>query len=270
MNRETFFSEVRKTLFTNKFKGDRGKGQIAGLDLILDEYERRGDFNIEELAYILATTFHETAFTMQPIKEGGGDSYLKSKKYWPWYGRGFVQLTWKTNYVKAGKKLGLDLTTNPDVVMQPEIAIKILFEGMREGWFTGKSLTSYLDGVDESDKEDLREFSNARRIINGTDKQVKIGKEALLFEKALRKAEVTNKKPLTQSRTVKGAGIAVAGGATLMVEPVLEVVKAVDQKKDLLTSGNLTSVIIGLVVVAGAVYTLYARWDDAGRPQFWR
>lgn len=267
MNRETFFSEIKKTLFTDKFKGNGGAKQIAGLDLLLDEFERRGDFSLEELAYILATTFHETAYTMQPIKEMGGDRYLKSKKYYPWYGRGYVQLTWKTNYVKAGKKLGLDLITNPDVVMQPNIAVQILFQGMRDGWFTGKSLSSYLDGVDEDDKEQLREFSNARRIINGTDKQVKIGKEALKFYKALKKAEVTNKKPLTQSRTMKGAGVAVAGGATLMVEPILEVVKVVESKKDLLTSGSLISIVIGLVVVGGALYSLYARWDDAGRPK---
>ena len=65
-------------------------------------------------------------------------------------------------------------------------ATAILFDGMEEGWFTGKSLPDYLDGIDEPDSEDLREFSNARRIINGTDKQVMIGQYALAFEAALK------------------------------------------------------------------------------------
>jgi hypothetical protein len=269
INKQTFFAEVRKTLFTGGFSGSRGQKQIEGLDLIIDEFERRGDFNLEELAYILATVFHETAYTMQPIQEYGSEKYLKGKKYWPWIGRGYVQLTWKYNYVNAGKKLGMDLTSDPTVVMKPEIAVKILFEGMREGWFTGKSLTTYLDGVDESDKEDLREFANARRIINGTDKQVKIGKEALKFEKALRKAWVKNDKPLTKSRTIQGAGATGVGGLAMLAEPVQEVVAVIDGKEDALSGGNTFQMIVAAIVIAGALYALYARWDDGGRPKLW-
>ena len=54
--------------------------------------------------------------------------------------------------------LGLDLTTDPDVVMRPEIAVKVLVRGMQEGWFTGVIL----------DKYDT--FEDMRRIVNGTDK----------------------------------------------------------------------------------------------------
>jgi putative chitinase len=61
-----------------------------------------------------------------------------------------------------------------------------MFLGMEQGFYTGKSLDDYIDDIDESDDEDLREFANARRIVNGTDKQVTIGKLALRFERALK------------------------------------------------------------------------------------
>jgi len=46
----------------------------------------------------------------------------------------------------------------------------------------------YLDGIDESDAEDLREFINSRRVVNGTDKAALIGGYALAFERALKAA----------------------------------------------------------------------------------
>lgn len=40
-------------------------------------------------------------------------------------GRGFTQLTGKSNYAAAGKALGLDLANNPDLAADPEIAARI-------------------------------------------------------------------------------------------------------------------------------------------------
>ena len=181
MNSREFFKTVRAAF------GPLSQGQVDGFNLILEEALRRKT-RWNNLAYLLATVWHETAFTMQPIKEMGGVKYLKSKKYWPYYGRGYVQLTWEFNYKRVSDYFKVDFVKNPDLVMEPRYAIPILFTGMEEGWFTTKSFYDYLDGVDEDDKEDLREFANARRIINGTDKQVKIGEYALVFEKALKGA----------------------------------------------------------------------------------
>ena len=182
MNYKSFFDKVR-----TKF-GPLNQGQVDGFENIIEEAIRRGCEN-NDLAYILATVWHETAFTMQPIKEYGGEKYLKSKKYYPHYGRGLVQLTWLYNYEKASKKLGIDFVKHPDKLLDWEYALPILFVGMEEGWFTGKSLSDYIDDVDEDNKEDLREFANARRIINGTDKQVEIGQIALFFELALKESQ---------------------------------------------------------------------------------
>lgn len=179
-NRDKFFKNIKETLF-KKFN----QKQVEGLELILS-YAEEHNVNTEYLAYILATTYHETAYTMQPVREYGGNSYLKKKKYWPFVGRGYVQLTWKDNYIKAGKKLGIDLLGNPNLALQPDIAVKILFIGMEEGWFTGKNLSSYMDGIDESDAEDRKEYVLSRWLINGKDKRDKIAGEAIKFEHALR------------------------------------------------------------------------------------
>ncbi|MER8641007.1 glycoside hydrolase family 19 protein [Mesorhizobium sp. M1252] len=197
MTPSIFFASVRSTVFGGSLTTD----QVNGINLILAEADKRG-VNTEFLAYILATPAWETAKTMQPIHELGKRSYFD--KYEPgtkigarlgntkkgdgflYRGRGYVQLTGRANYLRAGKRLGIDLIGNPDLALDPVVAVQILFVGMLEGWFTGKGLSDYLDGIDESDAEDLREFTNGRRIINGTDKQLEIGKIALKFEAALR------------------------------------------------------------------------------------
>ena len=63
--------------------------------------------------------------------------------------------------------MGLDLTTNPDIVMQPEISARILVKGMMQGWFTTKKLTQYVN-------EDTVDFNSARRVVNGMDKNKQI------------------------------------------------------------------------------------------------
>ncbi len=110
--------------------------------------------------------------------------------------------------------------------MEMPHAVAIMFDGMKEGWFTGKSLDDYIDDIDESDAEDLREYIAARRIINGTDKAATIGRLALLFEKAIKAADKPAKppapvpeppKPIPPVVPVSGGvavgGAVVAGGA---------------------------------------------------------
>ena len=88
--------------------------------------------------------------------EASGDGY-------EYRGRGFVQLTGRDNYEKFGVLIGEDLLSNPDRVLDADLAARIIAYGMANGTFTGKRLSDYLT----LDKED---YTNARRIINGTDK----------------------------------------------------------------------------------------------------
>lgn len=152
VNRKTFFNYVRRAPFGGKLT----TAQVEGMGKILDEWERRKMTDGRWLAYMLATTFHETASTMQPIRERGGETYLKGKKYYPWVGEGLVQVTWEENHRKFG-------ATKPGQMMTWPIAIKALFDGMIRGMFTGKELSDYFNET----KDDP---VGARRIVNGTDK----------------------------------------------------------------------------------------------------
>lgn len=154
--------------------------RLGDTQLILAECQRHGLLR-NQTAYVLATAFWETARTMEPVREAfwlSEEWRRENLRYHPWYGRGFVQLTWENNYVKAGTELGLDLTRDPDVVMQPEISAQILVMGSREGWFTGRGLDQYIT-LQKSD------YVGARRIINGTDKAQAIAEIAREYEQQL-------------------------------------------------------------------------------------
>ena len=183
INRKFFFDQVRASLFSNKLK----KKQVDGITAILDEWEANNNKKDDRwLAYMLATTLHETAATMQPIEEYGkgkgrkygrqckldGTAYNNTTNIF--YGRGFVQLTWYENYELAGRKLNADFIRFPEEVMNPVYATQIMFLGMAEGWFTGKKLADYFNPT----KED---WVNARRIINKLDKAEKIAGYAKKF-----------------------------------------------------------------------------------------
>jgi len=198
MDRSRFFAALRSR-GSGVFGTSISQKQVEGTELILDEAQRRGT-RTNDLAYMLATAYHETAHTMQPIREygrGKGRKYgAAAGKYGHvYYGRGLVQLTWLFNYEKASAKLGVDFVKYPDRVMEPKLAVAIMFDGMNEGWFTGKAVDDFIDGKDEDDAEDRREFAGARKIINGTDKANLIAGYALAFEKALREAGYVSQAP---------------------------------------------------------------------------
>lgn len=163
INRKYFFDKVR----ANPFGGSMAQGQVDGCNAILDTWEARPDFtDLRWLAYMLATTKHETAHTMQPIEEygkGRGQRYGVTVNGQVYYGRGYVQLTWATNYTKMAALTGADLVNHPELALDPKIAALIMFEGMKDGLFTGVGLPKYFN-------ETVDDPVNARRVINGTDR----------------------------------------------------------------------------------------------------
>jgi putative chitinase len=180
IDRDKFFDAVR----VSPFKGNMSQKQVDGLNYLLDVFER--DYNWPDprwLAYALATAYHEVAYTMMPIKEYGSQSYLQSKAYFPYFGRGYVQLTWEDNYRRMGQKLGVDLLgKNKDRALEPEIAAAVLYSGMRDGDFTKKKLADYFN----ASKDDP---VNARRIVNGTDKAKMIAGYHRAFLEAIKASE---------------------------------------------------------------------------------
>lgn len=175
-----FFNAARDVPFGGKLS----QPQVDGMNIIASTWAKEGDGNSHKLAYILATVFHETAETMQPISEyghGAGHPYgVVDQTGKAPYGRGFVQLTWRVNYEKADQKLGLNgkLSANYDLALDPDIAAKIAVAGMMQGWFTGKMLGDYI-------RAGSVDYVNARRVINGTDLAHTIAVYAANFERAL-------------------------------------------------------------------------------------
>jgi hypothetical protein len=113
--------------------------------------------------------------------ESRGYKYAKEVNGHVYYGRGLVQLTWDYNYERMEQILGVDLVSNPDLALQPDIASKIMFEGMQRGTFTGKKLSNYFGST-------TTDWRNARRIINGTDRAEEIAAYGEAFYEALQAA----------------------------------------------------------------------------------
>jgi predicted chitinase len=134
-----------------------------------------------QMAYVLATTQWETAQTFKPVKEAYwlSEQWRQTNlKYFPYYGRGYVQLTWKTNYLKYGGILTLDLVNNPDLALGHPVALFVLVHGFQTGGFTGRKLTDYITSQ-------TTDFVNARRCINGTDHAQDIANVAQLYMNTL-------------------------------------------------------------------------------------
>ncbi|MFA5508158.1 MAG: hypothetical protein WC314_20115 [Vulcanimicrobiota bacterium] len=138
---------------------------------IVAEANKQGIKNKAQLAYILATTVHESGAGKYMEEIASGSAYegrrdlgnTQSGDGTRYKGRGYVQITGRNNYRDWSKRLGIDLVGNPQAASNPETAAKILVGGMRMGTFTGKKLDDYINGS-------KTDFTGARRIVNGTDK----------------------------------------------------------------------------------------------------
>jgi len=138
---------------------------------------------LQQTAYMLATAWWETARTMKPVREGfylgdRAEAFRRTLRYYPWYGRGYVQLTWEANYRRAGQAVGADLIADLDLALSAEIAAEVLVQGSLEGWFTGKKLGDYV-------RAGRCDYISARRVINGMDCAGEIARIADEYEDAL-------------------------------------------------------------------------------------
>lgn len=150
---------------------------------LIDECRAQGLLR-NQCAYVLATSFWETAHTMKPVVEAywlSEDWRRRNLRYYPWVGRGFVQLTWEKNYRRAETETGEPVHQHPERALDPVVAAKIAVTGMKHGWFTGRDLDDFID-IKHSD------FKGARAIINGRDKDDEIAEIARHYDADLKAA----------------------------------------------------------------------------------
>ena len=197
-DRKKFFDGYRSQF------GPLDQGLVDAFGSLMDQIEKDDRFEgakdartpRRQLAYCLATFKWETAHTMRPIDEHGSANRFNTI-YGPgtkvgkmlgnsqpgdgarFHGRGFVQLTGRNNYKRAGDFTKVNLIADPDKAKDTGLAYRIASEGMIEGWFTGKKLSMYFkDG-------ELPDWENARKMINGLDKAERIADIARKFDEIL-------------------------------------------------------------------------------------
>lgn len=187
---DIFFTEYRRV-----FGAIKNQKTVEVLSSILIANDEVYKLPAEQLAYLLATAYHETGYDFVPKREYGTAQYF-IKRYWTnikvarrlgnddsseavkYCGRGLVQITGETNYEKFG------IADNPDKALETETAVKIIFEGMIKGIFTGKKLGDYY-------YKKVYNFVKARAIINGNDKALDIALHAENFMIVLNKSTIS-------------------------------------------------------------------------------
>lgn len=213
MDRAVFFSCLRAA--GGFFGGALIPAQVQGIEAILDAWEAIGDGDKCKLAYVLATAYHETDHTFEPVEErlnysalglqkafGRYFSAVDAQRYarkpeaianrayasrngngneasgdgWRYCGRGFVQITGRDNYA------AYNIAATPDRALDMALAAHIIVNGMVRGRFTGKSLRDYFTATGTPD------WRNARRIVNGLDLADDIAAYAEVFAAALSRA----------------------------------------------------------------------------------
>ena len=184
------FPNINSIIATAKVPPSLHTRARLNIPLILRECVANGVVDRGQIAYVLATAEHESllgelmlelanGFDYEPVsaladalgntKRGDGPHYK---------GRGFVQITGRKNYANWSDKLSIKLVEHPEKAMLPEVAVKILVLGMKEGSFTGFRLGQFIAG-------DTRKFVAARQIVNGTNRDEHIAEIAEFYFQAL-------------------------------------------------------------------------------------
>jgi len=224
-DRKKFFDGYRSEF------GSVSQSQVDGLEQLLTFIENdRYVTSIEDSAFFLGTTKHETADTFKPIHEYGGKAYF-IKRYgsqtkvgkqlgndtpeegYFYAGKGYPQATGESNYEKledaireeypeivaeferrTGKKFDLTVGDQPNDTSDPQNMLDpaIAYVSMSYGSRTGLFTGRKLSQYNLSTGSGRR---NSRRIINGMDQADKIAGYIVSFIKILKASQ----SPATQN-----------------------------------------------------------------------
>jgi putative chitinase len=230
-DRTAFYAAVRRLLF-----GTLKPAQFAGLEAILSAAP--AGLPLAQLAYCLATAFHETGETMQPVRENlnyraegllatfpkyftpataaayahqperianhvyanrMGNGADASGDGWRYRGRGLPQITGRDNYAKATAVLKA-LGFDVDLVKDPELACRpdLAPAIMFSGMITGWFTGRKLADYFTPAKSDP---VGARHIINGEDCAEKIAGDFRAILAALEAARQPAAAPAIATRS---------------------------------------------------------------------
>lgn len=187
-----FFDAIRQPVFGGRITQE----QVDNTTKLVAEAIRRGLLK-NQAANVLGQCAPETAFTMAPVREAFyiSDDFDRAERwrknnlrYFPWYGRGHIQLTWEFNYQRQKERTGIDFIADPDKVMEWDNSVDIMFHGMMNGTFTGRALPEFVN-------ENRTDHANARRVVNGTQAMHKIAAYARAFERGLQSVEWSTEGP---------------------------------------------------------------------------
>jgi putative chitinase len=173
-------------------------------------------------------------------------------------GRGAIQITGKSNYAAISKICGHDFVENPDLVSSPEYYIDAAC-----AFWKLNNLNRYADKGN---------FVSLTKVINGgtiglADRRAWLAKIRAVVDKY--DGIETHGESLSKSRTISGAGSAAIGGAAIVAQSAQDTATQLEQAQSHITAGNIFGLVIGALILAGALYAVYAKWDDAGRPKLW-
>lgn len=120
----------------------------------------RGQASRASCAAAIATVAIETASTFQPVREAfwlSEDWRRANLRYWPYYGRGFIQLTWESNYRSVGTRIGVDLQGDPELATRVDVAALVF----ADYWQHHGRENLILEACDRHD------WREVRRLVQG-------------------------------------------------------------------------------------------------------
>ena len=129
--------------FNSSLKAD----QLFNAQLLMEECSKLFS-DRRQLAYVLSTALGDTE--LRPMKEEkatSGTLVQIQEEYWHtgYYSRGYFLLIGKDEYSVFGKLIGIDIVNNPELLMAPSVAAKVLCVGMKKGLITGNRLDTFIN-----------------------------------------------------------------------------------------------------------------------------